>query len=61
MTATQPAYRRKLIEVDLPLDEINKSAGPEKNATQGYPSTLHVWWARRPLGTCRAVIFASLN
>lgn len=53
-------YRRKLIEVDLPLAAINQSAGPEKNATQGYPSTLHIWWARRPLGTCRAVLFASM-
>lgn len=55
-----PAYRRKLIEVDLPLDVINQAAGSEKNITQGYPSTLHKWWAQRPLSACRAVIFASL-
>ncbi len=55
-----PDYRRKLIEVDLPLDVINQAAGSEKNITQGYPSTLHKWWAQRPLSACRAVIFASM-
>ena len=58
--STATDYRRKLIEVDLPLDDINQAGGSEKNITQGYPSTLHKWWAQRPLGACRAVIFASL-
>ena len=53
-------YRRKLIEVDLPLDEINSQSAREKSIRHGHPSTLHLWWARRPLAACRAVIFASL-
>ena len=55
-----PAYRRKLIEVDLPLDDINSESAREKSIRHGHPSTLHMWWARRPLAACRAVIFASL-
>src|SRR5438874_7401729 len=51
---------RKLIEVALPLDAINKAATKEKSIRHGHPSTLHLWWARRPLAACRAVIFASL-
>ncbi len=57
---TQPAYRRKLIEVDLPLDDINRESAREKSIRHGHPSTLHLWWARRPLAACRAVIFASM-
>lgn len=57
---TQPAYRRKLIEVDLPLDVVNAESAREKSIRHGHPSTLHLWWARRPLAACRAVIFASL-
>ncbi len=54
-------YRRKLIEVALPLEEINIAARREKNPfTKNHPRSLHVWWARRPLTTCRAVIFASI-
>ena len=53
-------YRKKLIEVDLPLDEINAESAREKSIRHGHPSTLHLWWARRPLAACRAVIFASL-
>ena len=53
-------YRRKLIEVDLPLDDINRESIREKSIRHGYPSTLHMWWARRPLAACRAVIFASM-
>ena len=53
-------YRKKLIEVDLPLDDINREASREKSIRHGHPSTLHLWWARRPLAACRAVIFASL-
>ena len=53
-------YRRKIIEVDLPLDVINAESAREKSIRHGHPSTLHLWWARRPLAACRAVIFASL-
>src|SRR2546427_7051400 len=53
-------YRKKLIEVALPLDVINKASAREKSIRHGHPSTLHLWWARRPLATCRAVLFASL-
>ncbi|HLH23496.1 MAG TPA: DUF1156 domain-containing protein [Chloroflexota bacterium] len=51
--------RKKLIEVALPLEAINKAAASEKGV-RGHPNTLHQWWARRPLAACRAVIFASL-
>ena len=54
------SYRRKLIEVSLPLNAISKEAAREKSLRHGHPSTLHTWWARRPLAACRAVIFASL-
>ena len=50
----------KLIEVALPLDVINREAAREKSIRQGHPSTLHLWWARRPLAACRAVLFAQL-
>ncbi|RKU18053.1 hypothetical protein C6500_13605 [Candidatus Poribacteria bacterium] len=53
-------YRKKLIEVALPLDDINREAAREKSIRYGHPSTLHLWWARRPLAACRAVLFASL-
>ncbi len=54
-------YRPKLIEVALPLAAINEAAGREKmGMKKGRPSTLHLWWARRPLATARAVIWASL-
>ena len=53
-------YRKKLIEVDLPLDDINKESAREKSIRHGHPSTLHLWWARRPLAACRAVIFSSM-
>src|SRR5437868_6704263 len=52
--------RKKLIEVALPLEAINKEAAREKSIRHGHPSTLHSWWARRPLAACRAVLFASL-
>ena len=51
---------KKLIEVALPLDVINRESAREKSIRHGHPSTLHLWWARRPLATARAVIFASL-
>jgi putative DNA methylase len=53
-------YRKKLIEVALPLEAINKESAREKSIRHGHPSTLHLWWARRPLAACRAVLFASL-
>lgn len=52
--------KKKLIEVALPLDKINAASAKEKNIRQGHPSTLHLWWARRPLAACRAVLFASI-
>jgi putative DNA methylase len=51
---------RKLIEVALPLEAINRESAREKSIRHGHPSTLHLWWARRPLAACRAVIFASI-
>lgn len=51
---------KKLIEVALPLDAINEAAGREKSIRHGHPSTLHLWWARRPLAAARAVIFGQL-
>ena len=56
-----PIYSpRKLIEVALPLDAINVACAREKSIRHGHPSTLHLWWARRPLAAARAVIFAQL-
>ncbi|MCS6793650.1 MAG: DUF1156 domain-containing protein [Oscillatoriaceae bacterium SKW80] len=52
--------KKKLIEVGLPLEAINKESAREKALRHGHPSTLHLWWARRPLAACRAVLFASL-
>ncbi|GAB4425577.1 MAG: hypothetical protein Kow0031_05180 [Anaerolineae bacterium] len=52
--------RKKLIEVALPLEAINEASAREKSIRHGHPSTLHLWWARRPLAAARAVIFASL-
>jgi putative DNA methylase len=51
---------KKLIEVALPLDAINVAAAREKSIRHGHPSTLHLWWARRPLAAARAVIFGQL-
>ncbi len=52
--------RKKLIEVALPLAAINKACAREKSIRHGHPSTLHLWWARRPLAAARAVIFAQM-
>lgn len=52
--------KRKLIEVALPLEAINRESAREKAIRSGHPSTFHLWWARRPLAACRAVIFASI-
>jgi len=51
---------KKLIEVALPLDDINEASAREKSIRHGHPSTLHLWWARRPLASARAVIFAQM-
>src|SRR5262249_32491985 len=52
-------YRKKLIEVALPLKAINEASAREKSIRHGHPSTLHLWWARRPLAACRAVAAAN--
>ena len=57
---TSAAPKKKLIEVSLPLDAINEQASREKSIRHGHPSTLHLYWARRPLATSRAVLFAQL-
>lgn len=54
------AYKKKLIEVAIPLEAINTASAREKSIRHGHPSTLHLWWARRPLAACRAVLFAQL-
>jgi putative DNA methylase len=53
-------YKKKLIEVALPLEAINRESAREKSIRHGHPSTLHLWWARRPLAACRAVLFSQL-
>jgi putative DNA methylase len=57
---TQPKVRKRLIEVALPLQAINEASAREKSIRHGHPSTLHLWWARRPLAAARAVIFAQM-
>jgi putative DNA methylase len=52
--------RKKLIEVALPLEAINPASAREKSIRHGHPSTLHLWWARRPLAACQAVLFSQL-
>lgn len=52
--------RKKLIEVSIPLEAINAASAREKSIRHGHPSTLHLWWARRPLAACRAVLFSQL-
>ena len=56
---TQPR-RKRLIEVAFPLEEVSAHSRREKNVRRGHISTLHIWWARRPLAACRAFIYASL-
>ena len=56
----QTITRKKLIEVALPLDAINAASAREKSIRHGHPSTLHLWWSRKPLATARAVLFAQL-
>ncbi|MER6533583.1 DUF1156 domain-containing protein [Streptomyces sp900105755] len=59
-TAAAPERRTKLIEVSLPLEAINRESAREKSIRHGHPSTLHLWWARRPLAAARAMLFAQL-
>jgi len=60
MTTPARWYKPKLIEVAIPLEDINRESAREKSIRHGHPSTLHLWWARRPLAACRAVLFAQL-
>src|SRR5580765_4282670 len=53
-------FHKKLIEVALPLEAINIASAREKSIRHGHPSTLHLWWARRPLAAARTVIFAQM-
>src|ERR1700730_12454786 len=53
-------YPKRLIEVDLPIKRISAHARREKSIRHGHISTLHIWWARRPLAACRAIILAAL-
>ena len=55
-----PPLRQRYIEYDLPLNEISHYSAIEKSIRHGHPSTLHIWWARRPLAASRATIFAAL-
>ena len=60
MPSSAPAnYRKKLIEVALPLQAINEASAREKSIRHAHPSTLHLWWARQPLAACRAVLAAT--
>lgn len=59
-TTPDDPIRRKLIEVSIPLEDINAEAAREKSIRHGHPATLHLWWARRPLAAARAVLFAQL-
>ena len=60
MDANRVVTRKKLIEVALPLEAINAASAREKSIRHGHPSTLHPWWARRPLAAARAVLFAQM-
>ena len=60
LAVSDGGYKPKLIEVALPLAAINAEAAREKSIRHGHPSTLHLWWARRPLAAARSVIWASL-
>ena len=60
MINTGAPRRRRLIEVAFPLEEVSEHSRREKNVRHGHISTLHIWWARRPLAACRAFIYASL-
>jgi len=51
---------KKLIEVALPLDDVNAAGAREKSVRHGHPSTLHLWWSRKPLAVARTVIFSQM-
>src|SRR2546428_13261961 len=55
-----PASCKRLIEVDFPIAAVSEHAAKEKSIRHGHPSTLHLWWARRPLAACRAVLLGLL-
>src|SRR5436190_13099646 len=55
-----PPSCKRLIEVDFPIAAVSEHSAREKSIRHGHPSTLHLWWARRPLAACRAVLFAQL-
>ncbi|MGH7428543.1 MAG: DUF1156 domain-containing protein, partial [Candidatus Methylomirabilaceae bacterium] len=55
-----PKECKRLAEVDFPIAEVSRHAAREKSIRHGHPSTLHLWWARRPLGSCRAVLLGLL-
>jgi len=59
-TTPDAPIRKKLIEVSIPLEDINAASAREKSIRHGHPSTLHLWWARRPLAAARAVLFSQL-
>jgi len=60
MSGSERWYKPKLIEVSIPLEDINKESAREKSIRHGHPSTLHLWWTRKPLAVARAVLFAQL-
>lgn len=60
MTTPDAPIRKKLIEVSIPLEDINAESAREKSIRHGHPSTLHLWWSRKPLAVSRAVLFAQL-
>ena len=60
MTQKKAVSRKKVIEVALPLAAINVESAREKSIRHGPPSTLHLWWARRPMASCRGVLQAGL-
>src|SRR3954465_11756334 len=60
METRKAAMKRNLIEVALPLEAINRESAREKSIRHGHPSTLHLWWARRPLAACRSMLLALL-
>jgi putative DNA methylase len=55
-----PRECKRLAEVDFPIAEVSKHSAREKSIRFGHPSTLHLWWARRPLAACRAMLMALL-
>ena len=55
-----PKSCKRLIEVDFPIAEVSKQSAREKSIRHGHPSTLHLWWARRPLAACRSVLMGLL-